>query len=76
MAGKISPDGGLHLLIHCSELVYNNYIFCNPQVMGGRLINVFGRAESINADVSVGTNTKTCYHAGFVKPIGRSLYKK
>ena len=46
------------------------------QIFGARLINTFGRAENVKADVSVGTNTKSCYHLGFTKPLNRSLYKK
>lgn len=80
---KDEANDGIEVTMDCKEFLRvggsaGTQVGTNEgnMVMGGRLINVFGRAESINADVSVGTNTKTCYHAGFVKPIGRSLYKK
>ncbi|XP_028411436.1 sorting and assembly machinery component 50 homolog A-like [Dendronephthya gigantea] len=80
---KDEENGGVEVTMDCNEFLIvggsaGTQVGTNEgnMVVGGRLINVFGRAENFTADVSTGTNTKTSYRVGFMKPISRSLNKK
>lgn len=80
---KNEESDGLEVTMECKEFMIvggsaGTQVGINEgnMIFGARLINTFGRAENVKADVSVGTNTKSCYHLGFTKPLNRSLYKK